>query len=72
MYAALFRLSRHSFPSDGGPPRAPDGTLGIYDLEDDGLKICFPEGRKGERSTAFESKPNSVNDVLIVLEREQP
>jgi len=32
VYAVLFRLSRHSFPSDGGPPRAPDGKLGIYDL----------------------------------------
>jgi hypothetical protein len=24
-----------------------------------------------ERSTAFESKPNSVNDVLITLKREK-
>ena len=31
-YCSLFRLSRHSFPSDGGPPRAPDGKLGIFDL----------------------------------------
>lgn len=50
-----------------------DGTnLGIYELEADNLRICFPEGRPGERSTAFESKPNSVNDVLIVLRRERP
>ena len=47
-------------------------TLGIYELEGDNLKICFPEGRKGERSTAFESKPNSVNDILIILKREKP
>ncbi|HKR61800.1 MAG TPA: TIGR03067 domain-containing protein [Pyrinomonadaceae bacterium] len=46
-------------------------TLGIYELEGDTLKICFPEARKGERSTAFESKPNSVNDVLIILKREK-
>ena len=46
-------------------------NLGIYELEGDNLRICFPEGRKGERSTAFESKPNSVNDVLIVLRRER-
>ena len=46
-------------------------TLGIYELEGDNLNICFPEGGK-ERSTAFESKPNSVNDVLIVLKRERP
>lgn len=45
-------------------------NLGIYELEGDNLKICFPEGRPGERSTAFESKPNSVNDVLIILKRE--
>ncbi len=47
-------------------------TLGIYELEGDNLKICFPEGRKGERATAFESKPNSANDILIVLKREKP
>lgn len=46
--------------------------LGIYELEGDNLKICFPEGRKGERSTAFESKPNSVNDILIIVKREKP
>ena len=45
-------------------------NLGIYELEGDTLKICFAEGRKGGRSTAFESKPNSVNDVLIILRRE--
>lgn len=45
-------------------------NLGIYELEGDNLKICFAEGRKGERSTAFESKSNSVNDVLIILRRE--
>ena len=44
-------------------------TLGIYELEGDNLKICFPEGGKRERSTAFESKPDSVNDILIVLKR---
>jgi uncharacterized protein (TIGR03067 family) len=47
-------------------------TLGIYELEGDNLKICFPEGHRGKRSTAFESKLNSVNDVLIILEREKP
>ena len=48
-----------------------DTNLGIYELEGDNLRICYPEGRKGERSTAFESKPNSVNDVLIILRRER-
>jgi uncharacterized protein (TIGR03067 family) len=47
-------------------------TPGIYELNGDNLKVCFPEGGKGERSTAFESKPNSVNDILITLNREQP
>ncbi|HUF62597.1 MAG TPA: TIGR03067 domain-containing protein [Verrucomicrobiales bacterium] len=47
-------------------------ALGIYSLEGDTLMICFPEGAKDERSTAFESKANSVNDVLIVLKREKP
>jgi uncharacterized protein (TIGR03067 family) len=47
-------------------------TLGIYELEGDNLKICLPEGRKGERSMAFESKPDSVNDILIILKREKP
>ncbi|QDV28668.1 hypothetical protein Spb1_05330 [Planctopirus ephydatiae] len=46
-------------------------TLGIYVLDEDNLKICFPE-QSTERSTAFESKPNSVNDVLIILKREKP
>ncbi len=46
-------------------------TLGIYVLDEDNLKICFPE-QSMERSTAFESKPNSVNDVLIILKREKP
>ena len=50
-------------------------TLGIYKLEGDNLKVCFsevPQGPKGKRSTAFESKPDSVNDILIILKREIP
>ncbi|MCX6875980.1 MAG: TIGR03067 domain-containing protein [Verrucomicrobia bacterium] len=46
-------------------------NLGIYELEGDNLKICIPEGRGG-RSTAFESKPDSVNDILFILKREKP
>jgi uncharacterized protein (TIGR03067 family) len=45
--------------------------LAIYDLEGDTLKVCFAEGTQKERPTAFESKPNSPNDVLIVLKREK-
>lgn len=41
---------------------------GIYELKGDSLKICFPESGK-KRSTKFESKPDSENDVLIVLKR---
>jgi uncharacterized protein (TIGR03067 family) len=47
-------------------------SLGIYELEGDNWKVCIPEGRPGERSTAFESKPDSANDLLIILKREQP
>jgi len=53
---------------------------GIYDLQGDTLRICFSEstgcfpevlqGPKGKRSTAFEPKPDSVNDILIILKRE--
>jgi uncharacterized protein (TIGR03067 family) len=46
-------------------------TLGIYELEGDTLKICFAK-QNDERSTAFESKPDSVNDFLITFNREQP
>jgi len=47
-------------------------ALGIYHLEGDQLKICLPQvGEKG-RSTAFESKPNSVNHLLMIMEREKP
>jgi uncharacterized protein (TIGR03067 family) len=45
--------------------------LAIYELEGDTLKVCFAEGMQKERPTAFESKPNSPNDVLIVLKREK-
>jgi uncharacterized protein (TIGR03067 family) len=43
--------------------------LGIYDLECGTLRVCFDEANR-ERPTAFESKPNSANDVLVVLNRE--
>jgi uncharacterized protein (TIGR03067 family) len=45
--------------------------LAIYHLDGDTLKVCFAEGTQKERPTAFESKPNSPNDVLIVLRREK-
>lgn len=46
-------------------------SLGIYQLEGDQLKICVPNMGVKERSTAFESKPNSVNYLLIIMEREK-
>jgi uncharacterized protein (TIGR03067 family) len=46
-------------------------TFGIYDLDEDNLKICFPKGGKGKRPTAFESKADSRDDVLIILKRER-
>jgi uncharacterized protein (TIGR03067 family) len=47
--------------------------LGVYELDGDTLKVCYPEAvrYKGRRSTALESKPDSVNDVLVVLKREK-
>jgi uncharacterized protein (TIGR03067 family) len=45
--------------------------LAIYDVNGDTLRVCFAEGSQKERPTAFESKPNSPNDVLIVLKREK-
>jgi len=57
------------------PHRLTEGgqtTLGIDELDGDNLKICFPGGRKGERSTSLESKPNSVNEILIILKRDEP
>ena len=54
----------------GGEQTKP--LFGIYELKDDSLKICFDESGEGERPTAFESKPNSVNDVLIILQRKKP
>jgi uncharacterized protein (TIGR03067 family) len=45
--------------------------LAIYELDGDTLKVCFAEGSQKERPTAFESRPNSPNDVLIVLRRDK-
>ena len=51
--------------------KAQDPARGIYELKGDTLKICFPEfRRKDSRSTAFESKRDSVNDVLLIGKRE--
>lgn len=47
-------------------------SLGIYELKGDDLKICYPEAGNVERSTAFESKADSVNDIFIILKREKP
>jgi uncharacterized protein (TIGR03067 family) len=46
-------------------------TFGIYDLDEDNLKICFPKRGKRKRPTEFESKPDSEGDVLIILKREK-
>jgi hypothetical protein len=47
-------------------------SVGIYELKGDDLKICYPEAGNVERSTAFESKADSVNDIFIILKREKP
>ncbi|MCA8988653.1 MAG: TIGR03067 domain-containing protein, partial [Planctomycetaceae bacterium] len=45
--------------------------LGIYDLEGDTLRICFAENSE-KRPTAFDSQPESANDVIIMLKRLSP
>lgn len=42
--------------------------LGIYELQQDELKICYNEGG-APRSTEFASEPKSKNDVLLILKR---
>ncbi len=49
-----------------------DKMPGIYELKNDVLRICTNENPKGKRSTRFESKPNSENEVLMVLKRAKP
>ena len=41
---------------------------GIYDLQGDTLRICTSE-KTDERPTAFDSQPDSVNDVVLTLKR---
>jgi uncharacterized protein (TIGR03067 family) len=49
---------------------APNRVLrAIYRLNGDDLTICLNERPGGERPTAFESRLNSPNDVLLVLKR---
>lgn len=77
-YQVANRTTRWSYKLD--PAKKPkwvdlteDGRIrvAIYDLNGDTLKVCFAEGFQKERPTAFESKANSPNDVLIVLKREK-
>lgn len=55
-------------------PKAIDLTMdgktkpGIYDLQGDTLRICMSE-HTDERPTAFDSQPNSVNDVVLTFKR---
>lgn len=44
---------------------------GIYDLQGDTLRICISEDRD-ERPTAFDSQPDSVNDLVLTLKRVKP
>jgi uncharacterized protein (TIGR03067 family) len=55
--------------------RAPTAWLGIYKIEGDTLTICYPDGGRnpaplGARSTEFESREESINDVLLELKKE--
>jgi uncharacterized protein (TIGR03067 family) len=44
---------------------------GIYDLQGDTLRICFSEATD-DRPTAFDSQPDSPNDVVLTLKRVKP
>lgn len=46
--------------------------LGIYELNADTLKICANDEDGGTRSTRFESRPSSNNDILLVFNRGKP
>ncbi|MFY7874654.1 MAG: protein kinase domain-containing protein, partial [Pirellula sp.] len=45
--------------------------LGIYDLQGDTLRLCHSESTN-LRPTAFDSQPNSVNDLVITMKRIRP
>ena len=44
---------------------------GIYDLQGDTLRICLSE-KSNVRPTAFDSQPDSVNDVVLIMKRIKP
>lgn len=43
----------------------------IYDLVGDTLRICIAESGE-QRPTAFDSQPNSANDIILILKRVKP
>jgi uncharacterized protein (TIGR03067 family) len=43
----------------------------IYNLSDDTLRICMPEGKPLQRPTGFESKPDDVGNILMVFNRKK-
>ena len=43
----------------------------IYDLVGDTLRICIAESGE-QRPTAFDSQPNSANDIVLILKRVKP
>ena len=45
--------------------------LGIYDLQGDTLRLCISENTD-DRPTAFDSQPDSVNDLVLTLKRMSP
>jgi uncharacterized protein (TIGR03067 family) len=47
-------------------------NLGIVRIAGDTLTVCFGEGQGEGRATAFESLPDSPNDVLLTFRRAEP
>jgi uncharacterized protein (TIGR03067 family) len=68
---ATFQLDSATTPKSIDLTEKGRTKQGIYDLDGDTLRICFAEESK-DRPTAFDSKPDSSNDVVIMLKRIKP
>lgn len=65
---ATFKLNSQTSPKSIDIVDEGKHKPGIYDLQGDTLRICVAEQLEA-RPTAFDSQPNSNNDVIIMLKR---